>query len=729
MTRHFALVMALTLLAGAVYPAKSVPAQEQRPNDGHGSPDVEHLKAKVLLEELEELLDEEGMANNNGGSDVDEMAQLPEKRDPEPTDADCLLKTTDTTYEYRWDLPQLTGTRFTFQVSTNSDAHIGLSPANQDATDMYEIVLGGWGNTKSAIRRGKLGSDVTNVDTPAINSPTEYRTFWINLASDGTISVGKGGESLPFMSWTDPRPIRVSYAGYSTGWGSDGRWKFCSETDCSMTMLKTTDTTYEYRWDLPQLTGTRFTFQVSTNSDAHIGLSPANQDATDMYEIVLGGWGNTKSAIRRGKLGSDVTNVDTPAINSPTEYRTFWINLASDGTISVGKGGESLPFMSWTDPNPIRVSYAGYSTGWGSEGRWKFCSETATTQASTTVGTTEVVTSTPTVQCDNPAVLNGNSGSFTSPGYPGHYPNSAYCTWQISVSTSDVVAIRFTEFSLEYNRNCGFDSLVVHDGPDDTAPVLVTLCGSSARTVVTTGNSAFLVFSSDVSVTRSGFVADFTSELHCSMTMLKTTDTTYEYRWDLPQLTGTRFTFQVSANSDAHIGLSPANQDATDMYEIVLGGWGNTKSAIRRGKLGSDVTNVDTPAINSPTEYRTFWINLASDGTISVGKGGESLPFMSWTDPNPIRVSYAGYSTGWGSDGRWKFCSETGTSTKRMSEVRETDGKDNGEHKVEVVKNGKQQPIKGQDGMWTGQDPEETLETVRELLDETIEDWMEDYQE
>ncbi|KAI8512244.1 CUB and sushi domain-containing protein 2 [Branchiostoma belcheri] len=135
-----------------------------------------------------------------------------------------------------------------------------------------------------------------------------------------------------------------------------------------------------------------------------------------------------------------------------------------------------------------------------------------TTQARTTVGTTEVVATTPTVQCDNPTVLNGDSGIFTSPGYPGNYPNNAYCTWQISVNTSDVVAIRFTEFSLEYNRNCIYDSLVVHDGPDATAPVLATLCGSSARTVVTTGNSAFLVFTSDGSVTRSGFVANFTSE-------------------------------------------------------------------------------------------------------------------------------------------------------------------------------------------------------------------------
>ncbi|XP_019614809.1 PREDICTED: chymotrypsinogen A-like [Branchiostoma belcheri] len=77
---------------------------------------------------------------------------------------------------------------------------------------------------------------------------------------------------------------------------------------------------------------------------------------------------------------------------------------------------------------------------------------------------------------------------------------------------SDVVAIRFTAFHLEYNSNCGYDSLVVHDGPDATAPVLATLCGSSARTVTTTGNSAFLVFTSDGSVTRSGFVANFTAE-------------------------------------------------------------------------------------------------------------------------------------------------------------------------------------------------------------------------
>ena len=41
-----------------------------------------------------------------------------------------------------------------FKVDTSSDAHIALLRKAHDYTDghMYEIVLGGWGNTGSVIR-------------------------------------------------------------------------------------------------------------------------------------------------------------------------------------------------------------------------------------------------------------------------------------------------------------------------------------------------------------------------------------------------------------------------------------------------------------------------------------------------------------------------------------------------------------------------------------------------
>ena len=64
----------------------------------------------------------------------------------------------------------------------------------------------------------------------------------------------------------------------------------------------------------------------------------------------------------------------------------------------------------------------------------------------------------------------------------------------------------------------------------------------------------------------------------------RSTDTQYRYRWDLPRLTESRFTFEVQANNDAFVALSSQNHDMDAMYEIVIGGWANTVSGIRRAK-------------------------------------------------------------------------------------------------------------------------------------------------
>ncbi|XP_066292099.1 enteropeptidase-like isoform X2 [Branchiostoma lanceolatum] len=145
-----------------------------------------------------------------------------------------------------------------------------------------------------------------------------------------------------------------------------------------------------------------------------------------------------------------------------------------------------------------------------------FCNYTSTqptTPFSTTYNRTFAMTTPPpSVSCSNPSVLTGFYGNFTSPGYPGNYPNNARCSWLITVSSDKIVLIRFTAFNLESASGCRYDALAVHDGPNATAPVLATLCGSSARSVSTTGNSAFLVFTSDGSVTGSGFFATFTAE-------------------------------------------------------------------------------------------------------------------------------------------------------------------------------------------------------------------------
>ena len=90
--------------------------------------------------------------------------------------------------------------------------------------------------------------------------------------------------------------------------------------------------------------------------------------------------------------------------------------------------------------------------------------------------------------------------------------------------------------------------------------------------------------------------------------------------------------FKVKAAMDAAILL--AGCEHCDGHEIVIGGWGNTKSVIRTRKQypPNGAVSAETKAIVSGTEFREFWIQTTSLGgrsrAIYVGKGGEEQPFL-----------------------------------------------------------------------------------------------------
>lgn len=52
-----------------------------------------------------------------------------------------------------------------------------------------------------------------------------------------------------------------------------------------------------------------------------------------------------------------------------------------------------------------------------------------------------------------------------------------------------------------------------------------------------------------------------------------------------------RFDLVVNAPHDAHIALTSAPNETDPMYEIILGGWGNTASVIRYKKEKPDKVN------------------------------------------------------------------------------------------------------------------------------------------
>ena len=86
---------------------------------------------------------------------------------------------------------------------------------------------------------------------------------------------------------------------------------------------------------------------------------------------MIGGWGNTRSAIRRcAQCANDVAHLHTPL--SPAEFRVFQVSYIH-GTIKV-YAGDNPPvlFMEYEDPNPRSIGVVGFSTGWGSTGEFVF---------------------------------------------------------------------------------------------------------------------------------------------------------------------------------------------------------------------------------------------------------------------------------------------------------------------------------------------------------------------
>jgi len=57
-------------------------------------------------------------------------------------------------------------------------------------------------------------------------------------------------------------------------------------------------------------------------------------------------------------------------------------------------------------------------------------------------------------------VLEGVTGTFTSPGYPSDYANNLNCEWTISVPSGNI-RLSFDSFELETSSTCAYDKLEV----------------------------------------------------------------------------------------------------------------------------------------------------------------------------------------------------------------------------------------------------------------------------
>ncbi|KAI4498280.1 hypothetical protein M0802_006766 [Mischocyttarus mexicanus] len=123
-------------------------------------------------------------------------------------------------------------------------------------------------------------------------------------------------------------------------------------------------------------------------------------------------------------------------------------------------------------------------------------------------------------------------------------------------------------------------------------------------------------------------------------------------------ITRCSISLRMKANHDARISLRTHLGDDSNVYEIILGGWGNTMSAIKRNNVEPDIAEAET--VNLCGDYCNIWIKWSCDGMLSVGReDAECETLMTYRDKNPFVINYIGFSTAWGATGEWVIINES----------------------------------------------------------------------
>ena len=136
---------------------------------------------------------------------------------------------------------------------------------------------------------------------------------------------------------------------------------------------------------------------------------------------------------------------------------------------------------------------------------------TTTTETSTVPITTTESGPAPTVtiDCSSPFDEVLTPGTvIMSPNYPNSYDDGLNCQMTIRFSDSPTVLIEFDPtYEIESGSGCSYDYLEVRDGPSADSPRIgEKLCGRNVPSPIqSTGNSMYLKFRTDGSVTKTGF--------------------------------------------------------------------------------------------------------------------------------------------------------------------------------------------------------------------------------
>ncbi|XP_010857493.1 PREDICTED: deleted in malignant brain tumors 1 protein isoform X5 [Bison bison bison] len=103
------------------------------------------------------------------------------------------------------------------------------------------------------------------------------------------------------------------------------------------------------------------------------------------------------------------------------------------------------------------------------------------------------------------------SGNFSSPSYPGYYPNNADCVWEIQVNPGYLINLGFDSLQLETHSSCSYDYVEILNGPLSSNASARRICRYTREIFTSYSNRLTVRFRSDGSVQKTGFSAWYNS--------------------------------------------------------------------------------------------------------------------------------------------------------------------------------------------------------------------------
>lgn len=126
-----------------------------------------------------------------------------------------------------------------------------------------------------------------------------------------------------------------------------------------------------------------------------------------------------------------------------------------------------------------------------------------------------------------------------------------------------------------------------------------------------------------------------------------------------------QLTFQVQANNDAHIALGsssviyPGGRQIPGHYEIVLGGWFNSKSVLRSSTGGAQMAEYHGAVLSSSEDrkFRISWDSVVlTVERYQVSSGWEVMMQVTHDGTtSSYSITRAMVMTGYGGSGCWEY--------------------------------------------------------------------------